>query len=346
MPHTLIRNFPDANYSEREAIFAAHKLYTQSFLWFMSTDPALDSRIHAAFKAYGLCADEFVDTENWPPQLYIRAARRLSGESIFTQNTPNEQRVWGNASIGCGSYNFDSHTAERYACPNATACGIPGAGPEGAGSATPFAWMEGDVETAPGIYDIPLWVMLPKREEASNLLVVAAPSASHIGMSTLRLEPQFMIIGQSAGVVAALTLAGVEDGKPVHSVDTSALHAALLAGGQRMNAACNPPPAPPAPPTPPAPHAPGYTVAGAGSAECNGIYKYDPSQHRDPGVPFYTKDGDHQLYRLGGTWHIADSSVAVFYQVPGNGSTSPPRTGWMVGGGGKVPSPTVSMVAS
>jgi hypothetical protein len=63
--------------------------------------------------------------------------------------------------------------------------------------------MEGDVETGPGVYDIPLWVMLPKEQEASNLLVCAAPSASHIGMSTLRLEPQFMIIGQSAGVVAA-----------------------------------------------------------------------------------------------------------------------------------------------
>ena len=87
----------------------------------------------------------------------------------------------------CGSYNFDSHTAERFACPNASACG---AGPVGAGQPHPslaFAWNEGDVQTAPGIYDIPLWVLLPKRTEATNLLVVASPSASHIGMSTLRM---------------------------------------------------------------------------------------------------------------------------------------------------------------
>ena len=87
-------------------------------------------------------------------------------------------------------YNFDSHTAERVACPNATVCGR---GPKGAGPSTRYAWMEGDVETGPGIYDIPMWALLPNRSEAGNLLVVASPSASHIGMSTLRMEPQFMV---------------------------------------------------------------------------------------------------------------------------------------------------------
>lgn len=81
----------------------------------------------------------------------------------------------------CGSYNFDSHTAERMACPNVSVCVD---GPSGISDTIGFAWNEGDVETAPGNYDIPLWVLLPKRAESTNLLVVASPSASHIGMST------------------------------------------------------------------------------------------------------------------------------------------------------------------
>ena len=111
----------------------------------------------------------------------------------------------------------------------------------------PYAWMEGDVEQGPGVYDIPIWALLPKREEASNLLVVASPSASHIGMSTLRMESQFMIMGQSAGTIAALGLQTVlAQGKPIHEVDTALLHRELLKGGQLMNAACGlPGPAPP-----------------------------------------------------------------------------------------------------
>lgn len=140
------------------------------------------------------------------------------------------QRDWGNLSIGCGSYNFDSHSAERFACPDVSHCGAGPRAPAGA-----FAWNEGDVETGPGIYDIPLWVLLPKISEATNLLVVASPSASHIGMSTLRMEPQFMIMGQSAGVVAALALKSEFDSSDgnVHTVDPDEMHARLLKGDQR-----------------------------------------------------------------------------------------------------------------
>ena len=78
---------------------------------------------------------------------YVRAARRLRGDRVFNQNTPALNRTWGNESIGCGSYNFDSHTAERMACPNATVCRD---GPHGAAPTQAFAWNEGDVETGPG----------------------------------------------------------------------------------------------------------------------------------------------------------------------------------------------------
>lgn len=371
-------HYPEAHYSERQAIVAAHKLYTQSFLWFMSNDPMLNESIRSSFRRFGLCADEFQETDHWPPNLYVRAARRLVGEQIFNQNTPSQHRDWGNQSIGCGSYNFDSHTAERIACPSVQECrlGPPGAAAEG----TPYAWMEGDVETGPGVYDIPMWALLPKREQASNLLVVASPSASHIGMSTLRMEPQFMIMGQSAGVIAALGLRTglLSKGKPIHEVDTALLHEELLQGKQLMNRACHIPPPSPRP----GPHAASYVVTGAGTASCNGNYSYDPSNHRDPGVPqsdsvghfdrhsqttvqicqlhlnltdlhtrtgtaFYTKDSGHQLYRAGGVWRIAHGLTApnfLWYTAEGGGDT-PPVTGWKVcsadRGRGVGPAPTL-----
>jgi hypothetical protein len=127
------------------------------------------------------------------------------------------------------------------------------------------------------VYDIPRWVLLPQEEEAVNLLVVASPSASHIGMSTLRMEPQFMIMGQSAGTIAALALKS--NGGNVHAVDADEMHARLLQGGQLMGDACGKTPSPP-PPAPPAAHNSSYTVKGAGSSDCNGVYSFDPSQSR------------------------------------------------------------------
>ena len=181
---------------------------------------------------WGLC-DAFEKTE-WPPALYVRAARRLHGDETFTQNTPDEQRAAGGdigeKSVGVGCYNFDSHTAQRIACVGTDAC--YGAGPPNVSADAKYAWMEGDVEVSPGRYQIPFSVMLPRRNETSNLLVASTPSATHIGMSTLRMEPQFMILGHAAGTAAALAIKA--SGGDVRRVDLSALHAALLAEGQTL----------------------------------------------------------------------------------------------------------------
>ena len=166
------------------------------------------------------------------------------------QNTPTEQDAAGDIGeecIGLGNYNFDSHNAQRMACKSSEDClGAQAHWPAGG-----FAWDEGDVQIGPGVYQIPRWVMLPQKSEVSNLLVVAAPSASHIGMSTLRMEPQFMIIGHAAGCLASLAAKGSGD---VHSVPNATLHAMLLADGQIMNDTNihpHPAPGPPAPPAPP-----------------------------------------------------------------------------------------------
>ena len=161
-------------------------------------------------------------------------------DQVFTQNTPHTQGDIGNRSIGLGCYNFDSHNAQRIACKNKADC--YGVGPSGIDDNTPYAWDEGDVEIGPGTYQIPYWVTLPKKAELTNLLVVAAPSASHIGMSTLRMEPQFMIVGHSAGVAASMAAAGEVD---VHDVDMDSLHAKLVADKQILSTGKAPPgPAP------------------------------------------------------------------------------------------------------
>lgn len=146
---------------------------------------------------------------------------------------------------------------------------------------------------------------------------------------SLRMEPQFMIMGQSAGTIALLSLDHVARGGAVHDVDLVALHGALLEDGQIMNEKCMHAPAPPTPPRPPAPHAAAYSVNNGGDTASNGVYKFDPSQHRDDGTGFYVKDSGRQLYRLTNIWHIADSAVAVYYKNTAQ-TVFPPLTGWVV----------------
>lgn len=143
-----------------------------------------------------------------------------------------------------------------------------------------------------------------------------------------------MIMGQSAGAIAALSLEKVSKDGAVHDVETAALHAALLAGNQLMNGACH---------LPPAPHVAEITVFGAGTASCNGVYKFNAANRRDPGTAFYTKDGSHQMYRTGGVWRIANGLHQpdyLWYTAAGSGQASPPTTGWKVAGKGVAPAPT------
>lgn len=225
-------SYPNASYSERQTIWSAHRDYLQGLLWTMSTELNIT-------QGWGLCKDEFIETGGFPPALYVRAARRLLGDKVFTQNTPKLQGDIGKNSIGIACYNFDAHNAQRFPCKNQGAC--YGFGPPGVGNNTPYVWNEGDVEVGPGTYQIPYYVMLPKESELTNLLVVAAPSASHIGMSSLRMEPQFMIVGHSAGVAASM-VAAAAPGTYIHDLDMDSLHAKLKADGQKLDVGIRPVP--------------------------------------------------------------------------------------------------------
>jgi hypothetical protein len=202
--------YPEATVAERLRIWEDHKQYYLSLLHFYGTDPGVPAEVRKTVNRWGLCADEFTSSgDHWPPQLYVRETRRMVGDRVFTQGTPaSESHAVGNSSIGCGDYTFDSHPAQRFACRSGADPRCAGAKPPwlkpGQVENKPFAWSEGNVQQVIGPYPIPFWVITPKRAELSNLLVTATPSGSHIGFSSLRMEPQFMVIGHSAGTAAAI----------------------------------------------------------------------------------------------------------------------------------------------
>jgi hypothetical protein len=188
---------------------AGHRDYIAGLFYFLATDPQVPEVLRREMNQWGLCRDEFTDNDNWPTQLYIREARRMVGEYVVIQKDLQTDLTKPDP-IGMGSYNSDSHNIQRIV------------------DADGFARNEGDMQVAVKPYQIPYRVMTPKRAEARNLLVTAAFSASHVAYSSIRMEPQYMIIGQAAGVAAKLAI----DGKAaVQEIDTAKLTGILKQQG-------------------------------------------------------------------------------------------------------------------
>eukprot|EP00938_MAST-03A_sp_MAST-3A-sp1_P006233 g6233.t1 len=220
--------YPEASYEERRKIWLDHLNYQQGLLFTLQNDPNIPQTVRDEMNSWGLCKDEFEDNSlapHWPPGLYVREARRMLGLNVFTQNSPIFVHT---ESIGLGHYNFDSHNTQRLACHNRTVC-FNTSGPYNMTKNTAFIWNEGDVEIRPNLYSIPRWVSIPKPSEVINLLVVGALSASHIGISSLRMEPQFMIIGHAAGLTASIAIES--NTSRVLDVKYSELRARLLSEG-------------------------------------------------------------------------------------------------------------------
>ena len=202
-------NYPEASPAERHKIWLAHQNYQQGLLYFLGHDAQVPSGLRAEMNGWGLCRDEFTDNGHWPRQLYIREARRMVGAYVARQSDLQTDLTKPDP-IGMGSYNSDSHNVRRYA------------------DAHGFARNEGDMQVAVQPYQIPYRAIVPQRADAENLLVPVAFSASHVAYSSMRMEPQYMIIGQAAGVAAAMA---VHAKLAVQDVDTSALAARLESQG-------------------------------------------------------------------------------------------------------------------
>lgn len=201
--------YPEAGYAERAVIWRAHFLYTQSLFYYLSTDPAVPARLRAEMNAWGLPKDEFADTGHWPDQLYVREGRRMLGAYVMRQADLQTQRHKPD-SIAMGSYNSDSHNVERVSMPDGT------------------VQNEGNVEVPVQPYEIPYRSIVPRKEDAENLLVPVCLSASHVAYSSLRMEPQYMMIGQAAGSAAALA---VQSNRPVQEISIPALQQMLRRNG-------------------------------------------------------------------------------------------------------------------
>ncbi len=200
-------DYPEANDATRARIWEDHLRYQQGFHYFLANDPRVPKVLQAEVRRWGLAKDEFTDTDHWPPQLYVREARRMVGAYVMIQADLTERRV-KHDSVGLGSYNADSHHVQRVV------------GPDGG------ALNEGDFQVPVRPYAIPYRSLTPRAAECDNLLVPVCLSASHVAYGSIRMEPVYMVLGHASGVAAALA---VEGKTAVQAVPYARLKAKLLA---------------------------------------------------------------------------------------------------------------------
>lgn len=204
-------DYPDASYARRREIIREHETYQQGWLYFIANDPRIPAEVREQMSRWGLAKDEFRDNGHWPHQIYVREARRLIGSYVMTENELLKRRPTPE-SVGMGSYAMDSHNVQRYITP------------EG------YVQNEGDIGVSTkGPYAIAYGSLTPKKSQCENLLVPVCVSSSHIAYGSIRMEPVFMILGQSAATAAVLA---IDQNLAVQDVPYAALRTHLLADGQ------------------------------------------------------------------------------------------------------------------
>ena len=202
--------FPDADYKTRETIYRKHLLYLMGLMWYLTNDSHVPVALRDEMREYGLCKDEFTDTEGWSPQLYIRESRRMISDYVMTEHNCRGIAVAPD-SIGLAAYMMDSHNCRRYIDDGSVK-------------------NEGDVEKSDiPPYPISYRAIVPKRAECANLLVPVCLSSTHIAYGSIRMEPVFMILGQSAALAAALA---IKHNCAVQDVPYAELRTELLAAHQ------------------------------------------------------------------------------------------------------------------
>ncbi|HBL77884.1 MAG: xanthan lyase [Bacteroidetes bacterium GWF2_42_66] len=200
-------NYPEASYTERAKIILAHRNYQKGVMWTLANHPRIPEKIRNEISRWGFTKDEFIEGNGWQDQLYIREARRMVSDVVMTQNHCQGIFV-ADESVGMGAYNMDSHHTQRY---------IDEKG---------FVKNEGDVQIGLSKpYPISYKSIVPKKAECTNLLVPVCLSASHIAFGSIRMEPVFMVLGQSAAVAACLS---IDQNFSVQEVPYSALKTNLL----------------------------------------------------------------------------------------------------------------------
>ena len=202
--------YPDGGYSARARIWKEHEDYRRGFIHFLATSPRVPENIRVEMQKFGLCKDEFLDTGGWPNQLYVREARRMVADYIMTEHNCRGQEAAAD-SIGLAAYNMDSHNCQRIV-------------------KNSHVENEGDVQVPPmKPYPISYRSIVPKAGECENLFVPICLSATHIAYGSIRMEPVFMILGQSAATAACLA---IDEKVAAQKVNYPKLRARLLADRQ------------------------------------------------------------------------------------------------------------------
>jgi hypothetical protein len=206
-------DYPDASYERRKEIVKEHELYQKGLMYYLANDEAVPADVRGEMSKWGLPKDEFKDNGGWPHQLYIREARRMIGQEVMTENeTLGKKAV--SQSVGMGSYSLDSHNAQRYVKDDG------------------YVQNEGDIGVHPKTpYSISYGSIIPKKEDCENLLVPVCVSSSHIAFGSIRMEPVFMILGQSA---ASAAIQAIDRKVSVQEVDYEKLKQQLLKDKQKL----------------------------------------------------------------------------------------------------------------
>jgi len=207
-------DYPEASYERRAEIVREHEAYQKGLMWTLANHPRVPEEVRQHMAQWGLAKDEFTDNGNWPTELYVREARRMVSDYVVTEHDARLARKCEDP-VGMGSYNMDSHNVQRYV------------------DADGHAANEGDVQVPPsGPYAISYRAIVPRRGEAENLLVPVCLSASHIAYGSIRMEPVFFILGQSAATAACQA---IDANIPVQDVPYDKLRERLLADGQVLS---------------------------------------------------------------------------------------------------------------
>jgi len=206
-------NYPEASYAEREAIAERHRNYQKGLMWTLAYHPRMAEHIRNEVSRWGMCKDEFTEGNGWQEQLYVREARRMVSDYVMTQYNCEGLSV-ATDPVSLAAYGMDSHHVQRYVTK------------EG------FVKNEGNVEApVKGPYPISYRSIVPKEKECKNLLVPVCLSATHIAFGSIRMEPVFMVLGQSAAVAASMA---IDKNIPVQQVKYSELQKVLLENKQLL----------------------------------------------------------------------------------------------------------------
>jgi hypothetical protein len=202
--------WPEADYATREKIFQEHVTWQQGYMWFLANDPRVPEHISSVVRKYGLPKTDFTETAGWPHELYVREGRRMVSDYVMTEHDCMGRR--GATDSAClASYGMDSHHTSRVV--------VDG-----------FVRAEGDAQYGvPAPYPVSYRSLVPREEECENLLVGVCISSTHIAYGSIRMEPVFMMLGQSAATAASIA---IDNGVPVQRVDYPTLREQLKRAGQ------------------------------------------------------------------------------------------------------------------